>query len=177
MDSNAETSTVKRLLTRVAVVSRPDPQWWVQAYQHPEFRTEEIAIIEYAKDRRLYAVAPKFKETLKRFYRKHYLFVGATGGGAIFIWVIKMAGEDGVWNKFPMTMYDCAGVCMRNGWHQIVTGPHGYEAIPPDGYKEPPPWAEWLHPCTCLDDLIELAFKQTYIDREDHPVYVDLLGK
>jgi hypothetical protein len=176
MDPNAETAAVRKLLTRVPVYTKPDPQWYVQAHPDPEFRTDSIGLIEYKQDRRLYAVDPKYTEVLKQFYRKHYIFTGITIGGAVFLWTIKMPGEDGSWNTWPSTMYDCASCAMRE-WVQVQNGGSGWQPCPPEKPKPPPNWEEALHPCSCLDELIALAFRQTYIDKDDHPVLVNLLGR
>jgi hypothetical protein len=173
MDPSGQTSIARKLLTRVAVITRPNPQWWVQAHPDPEFQMNGLGLIEYNRDRRIYAVDPIFSEELKRFYRLHYVFVGCTMTGAVFLWCIKMAGEDGDWNQWPASMYDCALAGMRD-WVQVVSTGSGYEPVPPDTNKPPPPWEDYLYPCTTFDEVFSLGFRQTYLDRDEHPVINDL---
>lgn len=173
IDPNLETTTVKRLLTRVAVEKRPNPQWYVRIHPSPLFRMEGLGLVEFERDRRLYAVEPQLSEMLKPHVKLHYVFTATTITRSIFLWVIKMPGEDGLWNAWPQTMYDCARAS-EDRWLQVFSGvnyePHILQDPVPD-----PDWAEWLHPCTTFDELLDLAFKSTFINKMDHPVIEALL--
>jgi hypothetical protein len=176
MDPNVETAAVRKLLTRLPVYYKPDPQWFVQTHPDPAFHVQDIGLLEYRADRRIYVVAPKYSELLKAHYRKHYIFVGITIGGAPFLWAIKMPGEDGSWNAWPSSMYGCASAA-RTEWLQVQNGGSGWDGRPPESPKPPPNWGEALYPCTDMDELLALAFRQTFIDGDDHPVLVALLGR
>lgn len=173
IDPNVETTTVKRLLTRVAVHKKPNPQWYVRVHPSPVFRMEGLGLIEFERDHRLYAVEPQLSEMLKPHVKLHYVFTAATITRAIFLWVIKMPGEDGSWNAWPQTNYDCARAS-EDRWLQVLSGvnyePHILQDPVPD-----PDWDEWLHPCTTFDELLDLAFKSTFINKIDHPVVQALL--
>jgi hypothetical protein len=173
VDSNVETTTVKRLLTRVAVETRPNAQLYVRVHPDPAFRMEGLGLIEFERDRRIYAVDPPLCEMLKPHVKLHYVFTATTITRAIFLWVIKMPGEDGSWNAWPQSKYDCARAA-EDRWlqvHSVVNfEPHILEEPRPD-----PDWGDWLHPCTKFDDLLDLAFKSTFINKIDHPVIEALL--
>jgi hypothetical protein len=178
MDPANETmGTARKLLTKLAVEPRPDPQWYVQTNPDSEFCLNSIGILEYRRDRRLYAVDPCLSEILRPYYRKHYIFTACTRTKSVFLWIIKMPGDDGGWNAWPSSMYGCALACAGQDWVQVLSGPGFYEARPADDYLPPPVWEELLYPCTTMDELIAIAFRQTYLDREDHPVVLDLLGR
>src|SRR5262249_15750269 len=153
----------KKLLTRVPVYEKLNSQWWVQAHPDPAFRTEEIGLLEYDKDRRMYAVSPRYSNVLGRFYRRYYVFTGITIGGAGFFWCVKMARWDGSWNAWPSSMYGRIGTAMQ-GWVQVCNTGAGWDVCTPETPKPPPVWEEAIHPCACLDDLINLGFRLTYID-------------
>jgi hypothetical protein len=174
IDPNAETTTVKRLLTRVPVIERPDPQWYIRIHPKLEFRMEDLGIINFTRDRRLYAIDPQFSELLKPYYKRYYLFTGATITRTIFLWVIPMPGEDGSWNIWPQSKYDCALVAMDR-WIQVLNGGSCFEPHALPESKPDPIWDEWLHPCTSLDQLLDLGFKSTYVNKQDHPVIEALL--
>jgi hypothetical protein len=176
INPDIETAGVKRILTRVAVVTKPEPQWWVRVHPDVGFRSEGFGLIDYRQDRRLYIVHPRYSELLKNHYRRHYIFTGITLTGAVFLWVVKMPKEDGAWNQWPASLYDTAGVAMRQ-WTQVHSAESQYEAFQPDLPKPDPDWVEALHPLTTFDELLDLGFKQTFIDRDDHPVLVNLLGR
>jgi hypothetical protein len=172
----AETAFVRRLLTRVPVISRPDPQLYVQVHPDSAFHTDNLGLVEFKQDRRLYAVAPEFADLLKSYMRLHYACVATTLTGAVFLWVIKMPDADGAWNAWPQTMYECAYAACTRDWFQIQNCGAGYEPVPTHQPKPPPEWADLLHPCTTLDEVFELAFRATHINRADHPVNNALLG-
>jgi hypothetical protein len=137
---------------------------------------DNLGLVEFSQDRRQYAVAPQFSEMLKAYLKLHYAFVATTLTGAVFLWVIKMPAEDGAWNAWPESMYDCAlNACTRD-WFQIQNRGAGYEPIPTHTPKPPPVWPDLLYPCTTLDEVIELAFRSTFINRIDHPVNSALLA-
>jgi hypothetical protein len=173
IDPNIETSTVKRLLTRVGVERRPDKQLYVRVHPDPTFRSEKIGLLEFTRDRRLYLVDPPLSELLKPYYKRFYVFTATTITRTIFLWVVPMPGDDGTWNAWPQSMYDCARVA-EDRWLQVHSGanyePHILEEPKPD-----PDWPTWLHPCTTFDQLIDLAFAATYINKIDHPVIEALL--
>jgi hypothetical protein len=174
IDPNVETTPVRRLLTRVPVIDRPDPQWYIRIHPKPEFRMEGLGVINFSRDRRLYAIDPQFSELLKAYYKRYYLFTGTTITRAIFLWVIPMPGEDGSWNAWPQSKYDCALVAMDR-WIQVLNGGSCFEPHALPESKPDPMWDECLHPCTSLDQLLDLGFKSTYVNKQDHPVIEALL--
>jgi hypothetical protein len=173
INPNLETTTVKRLLTRVAVDKAVNKQTYIRVHPDPAFRAEGLGIIELERDRRFYAVNPELSEKLKAYYKRHYVFTATTVGRGIFLWIIPMPEEDGSWNNWNRTKYDCALVAMDR-WVQVHNGGDSWVPYVLNESKPDPDWAEWLHPCTTFDHLLDLAFRSTYIDKLDHPV-VDIL--
>jgi hypothetical protein len=85
-----------------------------------------------------------------------------------------MPSEDGSWNAWPQSKYDCALAAMDR-WLQVQNAGSLYEPhILPES-KPDPDWKEWLHPCTNLDQLLDLGFKSTHVNKPDHPVIEALL--
>lgn len=175
MDPNIETTGVKRLLTRVAVIMKPDPQWWVQVCDNPEFRTDTLGVLEYNKDRRLYIVSPRYREILKSHYKLYYAFMGVSSGGAVFIWLVRMPDEDGSWNAWHASKYGAVTAAMNGGWVQVSSGQGGYDVKLPNRTMSPKPvWSEVIHPYTTFDEVLNLAFQGTFINVDDHPVITGL---
>jgi hypothetical protein len=174
IDPNAETTTVQRILTKIPVTDKPDPQWYIRVRPGTEWQMSGLGIVNFSRDKRLYAIDPAFSEALKAYYRRYYAFVGTTITRAPFLWVIPMPGEDGSWNAWHQSKYDCASAAMDR-WLQVLNvgthfEPHILEVSKPD-----PDWAEWLHPCASLDQVLDLAFKSTYVNKWEHPVIEALL--
>jgi hypothetical protein len=85
-----------------------------------------------------------------------------------------MPGEDGTWNVWHQSKYDCTLAAMDR-WLQVLnTGSHFDPHVLPDE-KADPDWTELLHPCTSLDQVLDLAFKSTYVNKWEHPVIETLL--
>jgi hypothetical protein len=177
INPNLETTTVKRLLTRVPVQKTFKNQNFVRVHPDPAFRDEGVGIIELERDRRFYAVDPELSEVLKAYYKRHYVFTATTIGRAPFLWIIPMPEEDGSWNNWNRTKYDCALVAMDR-WIQVHNGGDGWIPVVLNEPKPDPDWPEWLNPCVNLDQIIDLGFKSTYINKLDHPaVEILLRGK
>ena len=174
IDPNTETTTVQRILTKIPVYDKPDPQLYVRVRPGAEWRMEGLGIIKFNRDRRLYAIDPVFSEALKAYYRRHYAFVGTTITRAPFLWVIPMPGEDGSWNTWHQSKHDCAMAAMDR-WLQVLNGGSQFDPYILTETKPDPDWAEWLHPCANFDQVLDLAFKSTYVNKWDHPLIEALL--
>ena len=160
-------------MTRVAVERRPNQQHYVRVHPDLAFRAEGVGLIEFTRDRRHYPIDPQFAELLKPYYRRFYLFTATTITRTIFLWAIQMPGEDGSWNAWPQSMYDCVRAA-EDRWLQVHSGIH-YEPHILEEPKPDPDWSEWLQPCTTFDQILDLAFKATFINKPDHPVIEALL--
>lgn len=174
--ANEAMGTARKLLTHVPVLFKPERQWWVQVNPDPDFKVQNIGVLEYHRDRRLYVVDPSLSELLKAFYRQYFIFTACSKGKAVFLWLVPMPAEDGSWNAWHSSKYDCVLACARD-WSQVQSGPGYYFTNPAEDHQPPPVWADLLYPCTTMDELIGLAFRQTYLQGEDHPVVADLLGR
>jgi hypothetical protein len=174
IDPNAETTTVRRVLTKIPVYDKPDPQWYVRIRPGAEWRMEGLGIVKFSRDRRLYAIDPMLSEALKAYYRRHYAFVGTTITRAPFLWVIPMPGEDGSWNTWHQSKHDC-GLAAMDRWLQVLNSGSQFDPNILTETKPDPDWDEWLHPCANLDQVLDLAFKSTYVNKLDHPLVEALL--
>jgi hypothetical protein len=171
---NLETTTLQPLLTRIPTYDRPDPQWYLRVRQGAEWRMEELGLVKYTRDRRLYAIDPHFAELLKAYYRRYYAFVATTITRAVFLWVIPMPGEDGSWNTWHQSKFDCAYAAMDR-WLQVLNDGSQFSPHILTDPKPDPDWDAWLHPCTSLDQVLDLAFKSAYVNKLEHPLIEALL--
>jgi hypothetical protein len=174
IDPNTETTTVQRMLTKIPVYDKPEPQWYIRVRPGAEWRAEGLGIIRYHRDGRLYAIDPMFSEELKAYYRRYYAFVATTITRAVFLWVIPMPGEDGSWNAWPQSKYDCA-VAAMDRWLQVLNVGTQYDPHILTDAKPDPNWDELLHPCANLDQVLDLSFKSTFVNRWEHPLREALL--
>ena len=174
IDPNAETTTVKRILTKIPVYDKLDPQWYIRVRPGTEWRMEGLGLIKYHGDRRLYPIAPTLSEVLKSYYRRYYAFVGTTIGRAPFLWVVPMPGADGSWNTWHQSKHDCV-MAAQDRWLQVLNGGSQFEPNILTEAKPDPDWDEWLHPCKNFDQVLDLAFKSTYVNKLDHPLVEALL--
>jgi hypothetical protein len=174
IDPNAETSTTQPLLTKIPVLDRPDSQWYIRVRPGAAWRMDNLGLIKFTRDRRLYSIAPQFSEALRAYYRRHYAFVGTTITRAIFLLVIPMPTEDGSWNAWPQSKYACA-LAAQDRWLQVHNDGSQFSPHVLTDPKPDPDWDAWLHPCSNLDQVLELAFRSMHVNKWEHPVIEALL--
>ena len=168
----AEHGGGKKLLT-VVPVRRPSKEAWFRAHPDMNFRLK-VKVIELKDLQEIYLVDPDLWPELdgeSTFVTKLLVQV-TTRQGALFIWPIRLPGQDGRidgWNtsaldaaKFAVDKWVRLFPNMALGAYDIIVGPD--------------PQPEVLWPEYSFQQLIDIAFRDKYIGNLDHPVIRQLRG-
>jgi hypothetical protein len=161
---------VTRVMTTVPI-RRPSRTEFFRV--HPEFVMDTL-MLEYddGQDREFYLVRPNVQFLLADHLRHVRLFTCISKRGAVFLWPAKLPQDDRgrTWAESALMAAEAAKAL----WVKLVGRREigAYEYLKAKGDLGDPQWPDKTH-----RDLLELAFRDRDIDREDHPVILDLNGE
>jgi len=167
-DFAAMTSTEK-LLVHVPVRKPPKHQFF-RVHPDEDYRLE-CFVVEIDGDD-TYLVDPEFVGHMPGIVRPVRLHLYVTRYGAPALWPVKLPGEDGKTNPWYESAAECAGIAMER-WVRLVANRElgAYDVIVAEGISKEPTW-----PDRSLEELVTKAFRERYVDSEDHPLLRELLG-
>jgi hypothetical protein len=168
--SHLETNGVKKLLKTVPV-RKPGPQDFVRT--HPEHRLP-AALIELKDDREMYLVSPAMVPELHGEYFPAMLFLTISRQGVLTLWPVRLPGLDGKhleWHRSAMEAAEAA----QSKWIKIRAnlGLGAYEIYVAENVNIPGP--AW--PNEKFENIIRVAFRDRFIETNDHPVVKRLRGQ
>lgn len=171
LDQNfVETAGVKRVLTTVPV-RKPGPQDFVRVHPHPDFRAN-VALLELKDDREIYILTPVMAQQLPGEFFMATLFVTINRQGVLTLWPVRLPAPDGRQLQWHRSAAQAAERAMTQ-WVRIRANMSlGAYEIDVAGVTHTNP--EW--PPYTLQDLIQIAFRDRFINRIDHPVVQRLRG-
>jgi hypothetical protein len=156
----------KKLLT-VVPVHRPSKEAWFRAHASMDFRMK-VKVIELKDLREVYLVDPGLWPELdgESTFVPKLLVPVITRQQALFIWPIRLPGPDGRIDDWNISALEAAKIAvsrwvrlspnMSRGAYDVVVGP------------DPQPEVVW--PDYSFDEIVNIAFRDKYIDCLDHPV-------
>ena len=164
---------VKRALITVPV-RKPAGEWWVRT--HPEVGYQlETAVIELKDDRETYLVDRSLWDGLatESTFSPRLLTTAVNRQGTLFIWPIRMPGPDGRLDNWSRSAQEAAAMA-RDGWVRVRSNMNlgAYEVLRTSADIPEPEW-----PKETFRDLLEVAFRDRFIERPDHPVLQRLRGE
>lgn len=132
----------------------------------------ETAILEFKDERESYLVDPTLWPELPGELVPMVLFTAINRQGVVFLWPVRLPGEDGRSNPWHHSAIEGATKAMT-GWVRITSNMDlgAYELFEATGKLPPPAW-----PDTTFQALLEIAFKDQYIRTLDHEVLRRLQG-
>lgn len=142
---------------------------------HPDFVSDALLLErDDGLDRESYLVTPEVQHLVFPELRRTRLFVAITKRGTVFLWPVKLPGDD---NDRFRRMADTALQAAEQAkslWVKVVWNRDlgGYEMFRAKGDLGEPQWPE-----KSFRDLIEIAFRLNLISTEDHPVIRELAGE
>lgn len=165
----ARTSAGKKVLLTVPV-RKPNRQEFIRV--HPDMRFE-AAVLTLNEEREAYIVAPELRDDLVGEWAPTALLLALSRQNVVFIWPLKLPGEDGrldPWNESALGIADLA----TRSWLRVVSnrGLGAFEAFQTVTELPDPEW-----PDRTIEELIDIAFRGRIIDRADHPVLRRLRGE
>jgi hypothetical protein len=161
---------VRKELTTIPV-RRPDRQWFIQVHPDPAMRIE-TAVLETSEDRETFLIAPDLRAELPGEVVAKVLLTAITRQGNVFLWPIRLPDPLGKLDQWNQSAAAAAKLAEAR-WVRVVANRSlgAYETYVATGDLPPPEW-----PDKSLQDLLQLAFKDRYIDSMDHIVIRQLRG-
>ena len=162
---------VKKALLSIPV-RKPERQWFVRVRPEEGYRLP-AAVLDLKEDRELYLVSPNCWEGLSGEIVPTELFTGISRQGVVFIWPVRLPGEDGRHNEWHRTAAEAAQRAMEE-WVRVVANQNlgAYEVHFAGGELPEPEW-----PDLSFQELLRIAFKDHVIESLEHPALRRLRGE
>ena len=161
---------VKKLLTTVPV-RKPTKQDFVRVHPEEGWRLQ-TAVLELKEERETYLVDPSLWAELGDEISPRFLFTAINRQGVLFVWPVRLPAEDGRIDNWSRSAQDAAEKAME-GWVRVVANMSlgSYEIFTASADLPDPEWPE-----TDFKAILEIAFRDRYINDFDHPVVRRLRG-
>lgn len=171
-DLNAAVGVKKALLT--IPVRKPDKSWFVRVHPDPAYQLT-TAVIELKEDRETYLVAGELRSALatESMMSPRTLFIAINRQGVVFVWPVRIAGDDGRVDEWSKTALEAANRA-KTVWVRVASNMSlgAYDVFEATGdFPEPE------FPDVPLRELLKIAFKDRLIDSLDHPILRKLRGE
>ena len=167
-DYGSMTKTAK-LLTHVPV-KRPPKHQFFQIHPAPEYRLEAM-IIDLNGDE-TYLLHPAVAGLFPDLARPVRLHLYVTRTNAIGLWPVKLPADDGKTNPWHQSAAEAAEIAMIRWIRLVANRDMGcYDVIAAEDMIVEPKWPE-----KSMEEMVNKAFAQRYVDNEDHPLVKELLG-
>ena len=133
----------------------------------------DTLLLEMRDDRLTYLVAPDIAPAIPGEAVAKTLYTTITRHGVILLWPVRLPDDQGRLDEWNAVAHQAA-LRAETKWIRLAANMGAgtyevYEAL--DQFSEP----EW--PGLNLERLLEMAFKDRYIDDLDHPVVRRLMGE
>ena len=162
---------VKKALITVPV-RKPDRQWFIRVHPDESSRLE-TAVLVLKEERETYLVDPDLWPEIPGELVRHVLFTAVNRQGVVFLWSVRLPGDDGrgnAWNRSALEAADLA----TKVWVRVAANMSlgAYEVFQATAELPEPEWPE-----QDFQSLLKIAFKDHYIQSLDHPVIRRLRGE
>lgn len=164
---------VKKVLTTVPV-RKPSKEWFIRTHPDPQFHIN-TCVIELKEDSELYLVDPSLWDTLtgESTFGPRALITTINRQNVLFLWPIRLPDPDGRiddWNRSALDASQRA----KDAWVRVQSNRSlgAYEVYEATGDCGEPKWD-----VPSFSALLRIAFKDRFIDTEDHPILRRLRGE
>lgn len=163
-------SGVKKLVTTVPV-RKPNRQDFIRVHPSPDMQLQ-TGIIEIKEEREHFLVAPELWAEIPGEIVPKLLLTAITRQGVLFLWPIKLPGEDGRHDNWNQSALEAAKLA-ETSWIRLSANMSlgAYDIYAAVGELPEPTWPEMA-----FEEIVQLAFKGHYVNTMDHPVIKRLLG-
>lgn len=169
----AQSLGVKRALLTIPV-RKPSKEWWIQTHSDEAYRMETM-VLELKEDREVYLVEPELWPELatESTFGPRALFTAINRQGVLFLWPIRLPGQDGKHNEWNRSALEAATMAAGH-WIRVQANMSlgAYEVYQATADLPEPNW-----PGQPMGDLLRIAFKDHHITSLDHPVLRRLRGE
>ena len=151
---------------------KPNRQEYFRVHPDPTYRLETL-LLEFKAEGVTYLVDPEIAPAIPGEAAAKILYLTVTRHGALLLWPVRLPDEQGRLDDWNAAAHQAA-LSAEARWVRIAANKGAgtydvYEAL--DQIAEP----AW--PDMSFDRLLEMAFKNRFIDNLDHPVIRRLLGE
>ena len=166
----SQISGVKKLVTTVPV-RKPGKQDFIRVNAREDMQIS-TGVIELKDDREHYLVAPEIWSEIPGEITPKLLVTAINRQGVIFLWPIRLPGEDGRIDNWNQSALEAAKLA-KSKWVRLAANLSlgAYEIFEAVSELPEPSW-----PDISFEEIVQLAFKGRYVDSVDHPVIKRLLG-
>lgn len=125
-------------------------------------------------EKETYLTTPEVQHLVASELRQQRLFTAITKNGVVFLWPVKLPSDENDRMRRTADSALQAAEQAKNLWVKLAWNRYlgAYEIFRAKGDLGDPQW-----PDKSFRDLIEIAFRNNLIDREDHPVIKELSGE
>jgi len=164
-------SGVKKLLTTVPV-RKPNKQDFVRVHPDSSYVLDTM-LLNLKEERETYLVAPSFREEIPQELTHTRLALATNRQKVLFLWQLRLPGSSGKTDAWSMSALEAYEEAKKN-WVRVSAnmslGAYDiYEAL---GNLSDPEW-----PDESMDEIVRIAFRNSFIDSYDHPVLRRLRGE
>jgi hypothetical protein len=164
-----EMTRTEKLLIHVPV-RKPSKHQFFRVHPDEEYRLECFVVEMDGNE--TYLVDPAVAGAIPGLPRPVRLLLTVTRYGAPALWPLKLPGEDGKTNPWNDSAAECAEIAMERWVRMVANRDLGaYEAIVAEGIPTEPAW-----PNKSMEELVSKAFRDRYVESEDHPLIRELSG-
>ena len=163
---------LKRVLLSLPV-RKPANTWFVRVHTDPAYRLETM-VIELKDDHEMYLVAPSLRSSLaaEPTFGVRALYTAVNRDGVPFIWPVRLPSAEGKIDEWSRTAKEAAALAMKSWVRMAANTSRGtYDVTIATASVAEPAW-----PQESFKELLQIAFKDRYIDSIDHPVLRKLRG-
>ncbi len=162
-DYESQAGVRKALIT--VPVRKPNRQAFIRVHPDPTYRIE-TAVLELSEDKTIYLVSRELWSQMAAEISPRILFTAIDRQQNVFIWPAKLPGTGGRHNEWNSSALEAAQRAMKK-WIRVVSNQDiGAYEIYEAQIKIPDP--EW--PDCSFQQLLEIAFRDRFIDTPDHPI-------
>jgi hypothetical protein len=167
-----ETAGTKKLRTTVPV-RKPGPQDFIRVHPDSAFRYV-VALLELKDDRDVYLLTPAMAEALPGEFFMATLFTVINRQNVISLWPVRLPAKDGKHLTWHRSAAAAAELAMTK-WLRVKANMSlgAYEITLATTAHDDPAWDADLN----FQNLIDVAFRDYFINRIDHPVVQRLRGQ
>ena len=167
----AEIVGVKKKIITVPV-RKPHRQSFVRVHPDESWRLE-TAVLEVKEERETYLVDPAIWSELPGEIVPKVLFTAINRQGVVFLWPVRLPGEDGRHDAWNRSALEAAHLATKQ-WVRVSANMSlgAYEVFEATGNLPEPIW-----PDISFKELLEIAFRDKFIQSLEHPVIRSLQGE
>jgi hypothetical protein len=162
---------VKKAILTIPV-RKPSRQAFVRVRPGEAWRFQTV-LLELKEERETYLVHPALVGELSSELSPTVLHFAIDRQGVLFLWPTRLPSADGRTNTWNQTAADAAGMAEER-WVSMRSSMSlgAYEVFEAIGAIAAPDW-----PDLTMEQAIKVAFKDRFIDTNDHPVLRRLRGE